>query len=80
VHILIDGIWNDDLVEYSDEDKAMRFAKKAMAKFMSECEDIDRATRTKITSLKRGVVEGSTEWDVLYGKYFDEEMAKRGNN
>ena len=79
VHIVIDGIWNDDLVDYEDEDKAMRFGKKAMAKFMLECEDVDKKTREKITSLKRGVVEGSTEWDVLYGKYFDEEMAKRGN-
>lgn len=79
VHVVVDGIWNDDLVDYEDEDKAIRFGKKAMAKFIAECEDIDRKARAKITSLKRGVVEGSPEWDVLYGKYFEEEMSKRGN-
>lgn len=80
VHVVVDGIWNDDLVDYDDEDKAIRFGKKAMAKFIDECEAIDTHVRAKITSLKRGVVEGSPEYDVLYGKYFDEEMQRRGNN
>lgn len=79
VHLLIDGIWNDDLVDYSNEEQAMRAGNRAMSLFIKECEDIDRHVNQKIASLKRGVVEGSPEWDILYSKYYEEEMQRRGN-
>ena len=79
VHLIVDGIWNDDLVDYSDEDRAMKVGKQGMTKFIKEFEDIDKAVRTTIQSLKRGVMEGSPEWDILYGKYFEQEMQRRGN-
>lgn len=75
---LVDGIWKDDLVDFSDDDKALRFAKKAIENFVGEIEKIDLQTHQKIASLKRGVVEGSPEYDVLYNKYFEEEMKKSG--
>ncbi|MGE0526962.1 MAG: DUF507 family protein [Bdellovibrionales bacterium] len=78
-HLVVDGIWNDDLVDYTDDDAALRAAKRGLAGFVKEAEDIDRAAKSKVASLKRGVVEGSPEWDVLYAKYFEEEMQKRGN-
>lgn len=78
--LLVDGIWNDDLVDYSDDDTALRLAKKGIAKFVAEGEEIDKQVRDKLTSLRRGVVEGSPEWDVLYGKYYDEEMVRRGTS
>lgn len=80
VHVLIDGIWKDDLVDFSDDEKAMRAGNRGMSKFVAECEDIDKHVNQKIASLKRGVVEGSPEWDVLYTKYFEEEMQRRGNS
>ena len=64
--IVVDGIWKDDLVEYSDEDMAMRVAKRAAAQFGKEVKDIDQKAREKVASLKRNVVEGSPEWDVMY--------------
>lgn len=78
-HLVVDGIWNDDLVDYSDDDAALRAAKRGLNQYVKDCEDIDKKAREKVLSLKRGVVEGSPEWDVMYGKYFDEEMSRRGN-
>ncbi len=78
-HLIIDSIWNDDLVDYTDDDEALRAAKRSIGKFVKEGEDIDKKAREKIASLKRGVIEGSPEWDVMFAKYFDEEMSKRGN-
>ncbi|MGE0761683.1 MAG: DUF507 family protein [Bdellovibrionales bacterium] len=78
--LLVDGIWNDDLVDYTDDDTALRLAKKGLAKFVAEGEEIDKQVRDKLVSLRRGVVEGSPEWDVLYGKYYDEEMVRRGTS
>ena len=76
--LVVDGLWDDDLVDYVDEDAALRAAKKGLNEFVKEVADADKAVVAKIASLKRGVPEGSPEWDVLYGKYFEEELERRG--
>jgi hypothetical protein len=76
--VVVDGIWNDDLVDYTDDDAALRAAKKGLNLFVKEVEEIDKKVHAKIASLKRGVAEGTPEWDVLYGKYFEEEMQRHG--
>lgn len=43
-----------------------------------EEEKIDTAVRHKITSQKRAIPEGSEEWDILYRKYYSEEMKRLG--
>jgi hypothetical protein len=77
-HVITDAIWNDDLVDYTDEDLALRLAKKAIVEFVKEDMEIDQRARDKVASLKRGVIEGSPEWDILYKKYYEEERGKRG--
>lgn len=77
-HLITDGVWNDDLVDFSDEDQALRAVKRAIAEFVQEEQDIDVKARAKVASLKRGVIEGSPEWDVLYRKYYEEERGRRG--
>ncbi len=77
-HRITDAIWNDDLVDYSDEDLALRLAKKAIVDFVKEEGQLDLKAREKVASLKRQVVEGSPEWDVLYKKYYEEERKKHG--
>ncbi|MGH9830302.1 MAG: DUF507 family protein [Blastocatellia bacterium] len=34
--------------------------------------------RRKIASLKRGVVECGAEWNILYRRYREEELRKKG--
>jgi hypothetical protein len=77
--IVVDGIWNDDLVDYADDDAALRAAKKGLNEFVKEIQDVDKVAQGMVTSLKRGVPEGSPEWDILYRKYFEEEMQRRGH-
>lgn len=76
--LVVDGIWNDDLVDYVDDDAALRAGKKGLNDFVKDLVEIDKTVSAKVASLKRGVPEGSPEWDVLYGKYFEEELEKRG--
>lgn len=77
-HLVTDKVWGDDIVDFSDDDEALRAAKKAISLFVKENEEIDLKTRQRIQSLKRGVMEGSTEWDILYKKYYEEEKNRRG--
>jgi len=78
--LVVDGIWNDDLVDYVDDDAALRAAKKGLNEFVKIVEEVDKTVSAKVASLKRGVPEGSPEWDIMYGKYFEEEMKRRGTN
>lgn len=40
-------------------------------------EEIDTFVRKKLDSQSRTVQQGGREWDVLYRKYYEEEMALR---
>ncbi len=77
-HVMTDSVWNDDLVDFNDEDMALRLAKAAVREFVKEDEDLDVKARAKVGSLKRGVLEGTPEWEILYQKYYQEEKVKRG--
>lgn len=79
-HLITDAVYNDDLVDFSDDDMALRATKKAILEFVKEDQDIDAKARAKVASLKRGVIEGSPEWDILFRKYYEEERGKRGGN
>lgn len=39
-------------------------------------EEIERRVRTKIVTQKRSIPEGSQEWDILFRKYYEEEIDK----
>lgn len=39
---------------------------------------IDQAVRQKIRSQKREIADGSAEWEILFRKYYSEEMRKLG--
>lgn len=76
-HVVIDGIWNDDLVEYTDEDAALRVAKRMIQHWVQEENNLDASVRAKIATLKRTILENTPEW-VMYSKYYEEEVRKRG--
>ena len=40
-------------------------------------EQIDRMARERLASYSRKIPEGSPEWDILYKKFFDEELKRR---
>lgn len=77
-HLITDKVWGDDIVDFSDDDEALKAAKKAIVLFVRENIEIDERARAKISSLKRGVIEGSSEWDILYKKYYEEEKNRKG--
>ena len=39
--IITDSIWNDDLVDYSDEDLAFRIAKKTILEFVKDLREVE---------------------------------------
>ncbi len=76
-HLVADGIWKDDLVDFSDDQKALHEIKAVLAGYLKIEDAADEAARAKIRTLSRDVPEGSREWDILYKKYFEEELSKK---
>lgn len=77
-HKIQEGLNRDLLVEYVDEDKALREIKRGLIEYIRVEDEADNAAREKIASLKREVAEGSREWEILYRKYLEEELRKKG--
>lgn len=76
--LITDKVWGDDIVDFTDDDEALKAAKKAIVMFVKEDMEIDTKAREKVASLKRNVMEGTTEWDIMYKKYYEEEKNRRG--
>lgn len=51
---------------------------RVLTAFSREEEKMNQAVRQKILSQKRAIAQGSEEWDILYRKYYAEEMKKLG--
>ena len=53
-------------------------ARRILEELLGQEAKIDAAARQKIESQKRTILEGSQEWDILYRKYYNEEVKKLG--
>lgn len=69
---------DEGLAEIPNFALALRQAREMIAEWNDKGDEIDALVRRKITSIKRGIVEGSNEWTLLYRRYRDEELRKRG--
>lgn len=76
LHLIVDGLLNKGLVHYQDKDKVVRATQRALSFFIQEHEQIEQTVRQKIASLKRNVSENSSEWEVLYSRYYEEELSR----
>ena len=78
VHLMIDGLYKADFVDYSDDDAALREAKKVCLSWINMMNTSGEAARQRILSQKNPPLESSPQWDNLYQKYCEEELKKRG--
>jgi uncharacterized protein len=65
----------DFLEPYDDVRQALR---GIIEELLNHEEQIDKAARHKIESQRRIITEGTPEWDILYRKYYNEEVKKLG--
>ncbi len=75
-HHIVKTLKKDGVINVSDTAVTAQEVKKSVIKFMQTEHSIDEKVRTKISTLKRGVFEGSHEWEILYEQYYNEEMNK----
>jgi len=61
-----------------DRNTIRQEARKALEKLLLDEVKIDAAARLKIASQRKIIAEGSQEWDILYRKYYNDEVKKLG--
>ena len=74
-HQIAEKLASFDEVEFIEDRNTIRLAVvDILLKWLKKEEEVDKAARHKIESQKRAIPEGSAEWEILYRKYYDEEM------
>jgi len=78
-HAITDVLVSSEDVEFvEDRDTIRQKTVQILQELLKEEEAVDTEVRKKISSQKKEVLEGSEEWDVLYRKYYAEEMRRMG--
>ena len=78
-HAVADTLAETDSVDFIEDRNTIRLeARRILEGLMAEEAKIDAVARQKIESQRRTILEGSQEWDILYRKYYNEEVKKLG--
>jgi len=76
-HKIYDKLYNDDLADFPDERRSLDAIKDAISGFFAIMGEVDQAVKDKLASYSKAKVPGSREWEILYQKFYAEELARR---
>lgn len=78
-HVVADTLAETDEADFLEDRNTIRQeARKILEKLLLEETKIDQAARLKITSQRKIILEGTQEWEILYRKYYNDEVKKLG--
>jgi hypothetical protein len=78
-HTVADALAEMDAVEFIEDRNTIRMETRRILEELLKAEErIDQTARQKIESQRRTILEGTQEWDILYRKYYNEEVKKLG--
>lgn len=77
-HIIVRALESTEGVAFARDRNQVRLrALDLLRAELRKDDEIERRVRSKIMSQKRGAIpEGSQEWDILFRKYYEEELNK----
>ena len=76
-HLVTEELVRLDNLEFIEDRNTIRLeVVKILNEELKREETLDQEARKKIASQKKTVPEGSLEWDILYRKYYSEEVKK----
>ncbi|MFZ0284322.1 MAG: DUF507 family protein [Terriglobales bacterium] len=78
-HAVTEALAEVNEADFVEDRNTIRLeVRRVMEELLNQEEKIDQAARHKIENQKRTILEGSQEWDILYRKYYQEEVKKLG--
>lgn len=73
-HEILELLWRDDLVDVTDESRALACAKQSLTAFFQVADEVESVVLAKL----KNRAKGSRDWEALYQKFYQEELARRG--
>ncbi len=78
-HVVLKGLLDKKVIAPLEEERHIRREiRRIIVRELRLAETIDELVRKKLQSYSKKIYEGSSEWEVLYQKFFEEEAAKKG--
>ena len=78
-HTVADTLAEIDEVGFMEDRNTIRQeSRKALEILLTQEAQIDQAARQKIASQRKIILEGTQEWEILYRKYYNDEVRKLG--
>jgi uncharacterized protein len=79
--IIMESIFEDDHVDFLDEPNEIRLSiVKSIENELKLYELLEKKAIKKIESQKKTIKEGSREWEILFRKYYKDEISKLGTS
>ena len=76
-HLFVNALEDEESVEFllDTNDIRLRMLQILEGELVKE-DELEESIRRKISAQRRDLPEGSAEWDLLFRKYYDEELKK----
>jgi len=78
-HQIMDRLWQEDLMDYTvSENSVKNIIYDAIEGYKNSFEDIEETVYEKISNMKRKLIPGTDEYEVVFEKLYRDELKKKG--
>lgn len=77
-HLIREELKGQNAVTTDDELQLLQNIKRGVQSFLTTHAEVDRLARAQISNQKKNIGEGSMEWEVLYGRFYEQELQRKG--
>lgn len=78
-HVILKALLSQGtMTPLTDDGTIRREMRTTIERELKIAENIEEKVTKKLESYSKKIYEGSSEWEVLYQKFFEEEAAKKG--
>lgn len=77
-HLIREALKSQKAVSDADEMQLLQRVKVGVNEFIKIHNEVDSLARSQISNQKKNIGEGSMEWEVLYGRFYEQELQRKG--
>jgi hypothetical protein len=76
-HLIIEKLEKDHEIKLIEDSNTVRnYIVDIFIEQLLKDEQMEEAARKRIRSMKKNIIEGSRDWDILFWKFYHEELDK----
>ncbi len=77
-HLMREALKSKNALSGSDDLQLLQRIKLGVNEFIKVHNEVDRLAKAQISNQKKNISEGSMEWEVLYGRFYEQELQRKG--